>query len=147
MMKRLTLPALAIVFFSLSLLSTGCDKPEEKAPAPAKTQTMKEQIPAVVEKIEEQAEHVVEEVKEKTEHAVEEAKKITAETVEAAKEAGKAMKETGAEMMDKAAEEVNELTQKINQNKAPGETTVQQELEKKTLELKKPVNTRLIEGC
>jgi hypothetical protein len=148
MMKRLS-AIMTTAFISLSLLSAGCDKPEEKAPAPSTTkQTMQEQVPAAIEKVKEQAGHVVEEVKEKTEQVVEEAKKITAETVEAAKEAGEAMKETGAEMMDKASDKVNELTQSVNQEPAPAsETAVQQEVEKKALDLKKSFGGKLIEGC
>jgi len=147
-MNRLTVSAIAIVSLVFSWAITGCDnKPEEKASAPAETKTMKEQIPAVMEQVKEKTEHVVEEVKEKTEMIVEEAKKITAETVEKAKEAGAAVKETGAEMMDKANDKVHELTSGMNQDQTPAEPTVPQEVEKKTLDLKKTLNNKLIEGC
>lgn len=147
-MKRLTVTAITIVSLVFALAVTGCDnKPEEKASAPATTKTMKEQIPAAVEQVKEKAEHVVEEVKEKTEQVVEEAKKITAETVEKAKEAGAAVQETGTEMIEKANDKVHELTGGVNQEQAPTESTVQKEMEKKTLDLKKTLNNKLIEGC
>ena len=147
-MNRSALSVIAIVSFVCLFALSGCDsKPEEKAPAPSTTKSMKEQVPVVVEQVKEKAEHVVEEVKEKTEQVVEEAKKITTETVEKAKEAGVAVKETGAEMMDKANEKVNELTGSVSQEQVPAEPTVQQEVEKKTLDLKKTLNKTLIEGC